>query len=342
MVKKTEIIALCYFFNKLFTKPLKSAIIMQEKRERKEKMTVIIEQVLTLFIFVVVGFLLAKTKIIKGSHAPIASKLLVYVFLPANIIKTFAKNCTPAYISENYSIILVSFVVLLVIASFSHLGARVFTKEKSEYGIYEYSLAIPNFAYMGYAFVGAIFGEAGLMDAMMFSMPMSVYTYTIGYCILSGKQFSFKSFLNPTMIALVIGTILGLTGAGDIIPPVLYGVLDSSSACMAPVSMLLVGIVLADYKIPVLLRDFRIYIITALRLIIIPVALGVALTAFGASEATVCAAVMLYSMPCGLNTVVFVKNAGGNCEIGAGLALLSSVFACVSIPFISYLFGIAV
>ena len=305
-------------------------------------MTVIFEQVLTLFIFVVIGFALAKCRIIKGSHAPIASKLLVYVFLPANIIKTFAKNCTPSYITENYSLILVSFVVILVIATASHFAAKLFTNDTREYGIYEYSLAIPNFGYMGYAFVGAVFGDVGLMDAMMFSMPMSIYTYTIGYCILSGKQFSFKSFLNPTMTALVIGMILGLTGLGGVLPPIAYGVLDSASNCMAPVSMLLVGIVLADFKIPKLLRDFRIYIITALRLLIIPTALGVILTVLGASEAAIRAAVILYAMPCGLNTVVFVKNAGGNCEIGAGLALVSSILALGSIPLITYLFGIAV
>jgi predicted permease len=60
------------------------------------------------------------------------------------------------------------------------------------------------------------------------------------------------------------------------------------------------------------------------------------------TEAAIRAAVILYAMPCGLNTVVFVKNAGGNCEIGAGLALVSSILALGSIPLITYLFGIAV
>ena len=314
--------------------------MLRYKKEKRRIMSAVIEQVLTLFIFVVIGFILAKAKIIKGSHAPIASKLLVYVFLPANIIKTFARKCTVAYISENYTLIIVSLAVIVVIAGISHFAARLFTKDSREYGIYEYSLAIPNFGYMGYAFVGAVFAEAGLMDAMMFSMPMSIYTYTIGYCILSGKKFSFKSFLNPTMTALAVGMLLGLTGIGGVMPPLAYGILDSASACMAPVSMLLVGIVLADFKVSKLLRDFKIYIITALRLFIIPVALGAILTVAGAPIAAVRAAIILYSMPCGLNTVVFVKNAGGNCEIGAGLALVSSMLALASIPLVTYLFGI--
>ena len=304
-------------------------------------MSAIFEQVLMLFVFIVIGYVLAKTGIVKSEHTEIISKLLVYVFLPANIVKTFIRNCTVGYVSENYVLILYSFVIIAIFAIAARFAARLFTKKADEYGIYEYSLIIPNFGYMGYAFVGALFGEAGLMDAMMFSMPISIYTYTIGYCILSGKPFTPKSLLNPTMISLTVGMILGLLGVGDVTPPIVYSVLDTAAACMAPVSMLLVGLVLADFKLASILRDPRTYIISALRLLLIPIGLGALLSLF-APPVVVTTAILLYAMPCGLNTVVFVKNAGGNCEIGAGLALVSSVLACASIPFVTYLFGITV
>ena len=304
-------------------------------------MSAIFEQVLMLFTFIVIGYTLAKTGVVKSEHTAIVSKLLVYVFLPANIVRTFARNCTVSYVSSNYPLILFSLAIITVFAIAARFAARLFTKNRDEYGIYEYSLVVPNFGYMGYAFVGAVFGEAGLMDAMMFSMPISVYTYTVGYCILSGKSFSPKSFLNPTMISLVVGMLLGLTGTGEIMPSLVYGVLDSASACMAPVSMLLVGIVLSDFKIPKMLKDIRTYIIVALRLVIIPIALG-GLLLLVAPPSVVRSAVILYAMPCGLNTVVFVKNAGGNCEIGAGLALVSSILSCISIPLVMMLFGISV
>ena len=41
---------------------------------------------------------------------------------------------------------------------------------------------------------------------------------------------------------------------------------------------------------------------------------------------------MQYAMPCGLNTIVFPKLIGENCEIGAGLALVSNVLAIFTIP----------
>lgn len=49
---------------------------------------------------------------------------------------------------------------------------------------------------------------------------------------------------------------------------------------------------------------------------------------------------LLDSMPCGLNTIVFAKNVGGNCEIGASSALISNVPACISIPVVCAIFNI--
>ena len=49
-------------------------------------------QVLILFAFAVVGFSLAKGGLVNPSHAGVLSKLLVYVFLPCNVFKTFATN----------------------------------------------------------------------------------------------------------------------------------------------------------------------------------------------------------------------------------------------------------
>ena len=110
---------------------------------------------------------------------------------------------------------------------------------------------------------------------------------------------------------------------------------------MAPVSMLLTGIVISEFGIKNMLKDPRVYIISVLRLIFIPAAIGGALVLTGFREALP-VAVLFYCMPCGLNTVVFVKNAGGNCEQGAGLALASNIFGCLTIPLILMLFGIQI
>ena len=82
----------------------------------------------------------------------------------------------------------------------------------------------------------------------------------------------------------------------------------------------------------------RVYIITALRLIIIPVLIGLILMPFNKTAMEV--AVITFAMPCGLNTIIFPRLVGEDCRIGAGLALLSNILACVTIPLVLALFNI--
>jgi len=304
-------------------------------------MEIIIEQIFILFAFAAIGFTLAKCNVIRHEHSAILSKLLVYVFLPANIIKTFARNCTISYICENYIFIFVSAVIVVILALLMHFVAKLFSADETERSIYEYSMIIPNFGYMGYTFAEALFGSLGLMNAMMFAMPMSFYTYTVGYCILSKRKYNLKNLINPTMLSLMIGIILGVSGLGKLLPDTAFSLLDKASACMAPVSMLLTGIVISEFGMKRILKNPRVYIITLLRLFFIPIVVGGAVSLLGEPDVTRIA-LLLYCMPCGLNTVVFVKNAGNNCETGAGLALISNILACLSIPLILLLFGIKI
>ena len=302
-------------------------------------MVFVFEQVLILFIFAAVGYALSEFKIVKHEHSTILSRLLVYVFLPANSIKAFSKNCTVDYISNNYKIVIASSVVVIVLAVSMHFAAKLFSRDGYERSVYEYSLVMPNYGYMGYAVAEAVFGEIGLINAYVFAIPMSVYVYSIGYCILSKKKLSLRGFLNPAIISMLIGMALGLSGLGAKTPELIGSILDKASNCMAPVSMLLAGIVVSEFNAKKILSSYRIYIVAALRLLVIPVAIGAALYAVGFSEIAP-VAILLYAMPCGLNTVVFPKNVGENCEIGAGLALVSNIAVCITVPLVFMIFGI--
>jgi predicted permease len=302
-------------------------------------MSTVFISVLTLFIFLAVGFALARCGIVKHEHSGLLSRLLVWVFLPANIIKTFGANCTVRYLSDNYPIILISLGILSVILVLMHFLARCLSRDKVERGIFEYSLIIPNFGYMGYALVGSVFGDSALMTTMMFAIPLSLYTYTVGFCILSGKKFAPKSLFNPTLVSMVLGILLGVSGIGAYMPSVIDGALSSAAACMGPVSMILTGIVISGFGIRTMFTDIRVYAVSLLRLLAIPLAVGGVLLLLG-FEQIVPYAVILYAMPCGLNTVVFVKNAGGDPSLGARLALISSALVCFTAPLVSLIMGI--
>lgn len=300
-------------------------------------MAIVAEQVLLLLLFGFVGYLLVKTKLIDSKHTKILSTLAVYAFLSANIFRTFATNFTPQYLKEKYLLIVVSAGALVILVGFAWVMGKLMTKDKYKQNIIRYSLTIPNYGYAGYAMAEGIFGMEMLQNVMMVTVPISAYTYTIGYCMLTNSKISLKRLLNPITIAMVLGAVVGYFGIP--LPNVLHLFLNKSSACMAPVGMILAGAVVAEYKISDMLRRFDVYVITALRLAILPIITGLVLRLLHLEIAMV-PLMLIVSMPCGLNTIIFPKLIGEDCQTGASLALVTNILSCISIPLIFALFGL--
>lgn len=301
---------------------------------------VVINQVAALFIFAIIGYVLAKANIVNRAHSKILSVLGVYVFMPAKFFKTFAANCTPYYISTKYIYWIISVVVLILLVLISKQVAKLFSKDQYERNVFQYTMTVPNFGYMGYVLAEAIYGSGVLTNVMMLGLPISVYTNTEGYRMLTGTGgFSLKKIMNPMFIATIIGCVWGYFGLS--VPAVAQTVLDSASGCAGAVSMLLMGIVVAEQKLFSIVTDFRIYIMVAIRLFAIPGLVGGAFyfvmpqLGFSAEETRelVRYSLMIFAMPCGLNTIVFPKLVGKDCKLGAGFALVSVAASLFSIPF---------
>ncbi len=299
-------------------------------------MILVLKQVLVLFSFAAIGFYLAVSKKIKTEHTPILSSLLVNVFLPFNVFKTFSANFTMEYVLANYQILIASAATIICLTVIMHFVAKLFDKRRYEQSICEYSLIIPNYGYKGTPKAEAIGGASGLLNAMIYGFPISFYTYTVGFCSLSKIKITFKKLFNPVMVSMVLGAIVGFSGIK--IPSLISDIFGKASACMGPVSMLLAGMVVSEFDYIELLSMKRVYIITALRLIIIPVVIGLALMPF--NKIAMQTAIITFAMPCGLNTIIFPRLVGEDCRIGAGLALLSNILACVTIPLVLGLFNV--
>jgi predicted permease len=298
-------------------------------------------QVGTLFIFMAAGFFLTKTGLIKAEHSKILSTLIVYVFLPCNIFNTYVSKFTVGYISANYLLLLVALAITLFLMVVGYFGSKPLTKNKYDRGVYEYSLIVPNSGYMGYPLttalmVSGLLGDSALQDLMVFGIPISLYIYTIGYCKLTKTGLSLKKLLNPIMITTFVGMLAGLVNLP--MDQHVTDLLDKSSACMGPTAMLLGGITLAQYKWGPLFKKTAVYITVFARMIVLPVALGLLLPLFGVPKEIMQTAVLYFCLPCGMNTIVFPKLVGENCETGVSLAVISNIICCITVPIILSIF----
>lgn len=302
-------------------------------------MLIVIEQVCLLLAFAAVGYTLSKTKIANADHSKLLSALCLYIFLPAKVFNTFATKFTPAYLSQYYPLLLGAAVILTALALIAIPLSRLLTKDGYMRNVYHYSLTISNYGYVGYALAEGIFGKDVLMDVMMFVFPICLYTYTIGYSMLTGGKFSLKKLVNPVTLAMVLGAVAGLLGI--VIPDSVNSFLSKSAACMSPCSMLLMGIVISQFSLKELLSQKACYFIILMRLLVIPCAVGLALRLLKL-DMLLLPSLMVLAMPTSMNTIVFSKLMGQDCKPGAAMACISSILCCITIPLCLLLFGIEI
>lgn len=293
-------------------------------------MIVVLKQLVILYIFLLVGYLIGRIKKDKASHSDILSVLLINIFLPCKVFNTFANNFTISYFSERYSLLITSTVLILVLVTIAYFGSKLLTKKEYEQKVYQYSFTLTNYAYLGYVLIESVFGEKFLSEFVFFAIPFIIYTYTFGYALLTGGKNFFKKLLNPLTIAIALGMIVGL--ANITLPEVVSKVVSSSSACVGPLSMILTGMTLSTFNIKELLLDVKAYIFTLIRLVVIP---GIAyLICLLLKVYNVLPMVLIITaMPCGLNTIVFPKLIGEDCKPGARLALITHAFSIITLPF---------
>ena len=181
-------------------------------------------------------------------------------------------------------------------------------------------------------------GQEHLYKYLLFTLPLHFLTYIWGINILTPKELrsgsTLTNLLNAPLIGMALGIVVGLTGVQKYMPEFVINTMDSLGSCMGPVAMVLTGFVIGSYSFKSLLAQKKVYIVTALRLVIIPIIILTILTLCGANKYVVTLALFAYATPLGLNTVVFPAAYGGDTKTGASMAMISHVLCTITIPVI--------
>lgn len=292
---------------------------------------------LVMLICIAVGFILRKTNAAPENTAAVLSKLELNALLPARILTTFLSYCTVESITSRYSVVLFGALATALSVALAFPLGKLFSKEGNQQKIYRYSLMIANYGFLGNAIVPAIMGEQGMYDYMLFCIPLNIvlYAWAINSLIPDGRvqpKKGLKNLLNPICVSLFAGIVLGLLGVGKIMPAFVSTALDNLAACMGPVAMVLTGFVIGGYNVAELLKNKQVYLVSLLRLIVLPAVIVAVLWLLGADKSTLFMGMFAFSTALGLNTVVVPAAYGGDTHTGAGMAMISHVGAMVTIP----------
>ena len=93
-------------------------------------------QMLVMFLFIVIGYLLNKGKILPSDTPGVLSKLENYCLVPALVMNNFMQYCTVKSISQKYPLILYSAVVLAIALVIAFVLSNYFVKDAYQKNIY--------------------------------------------------------------------------------------------------------------------------------------------------------------------------------------------------------------
>ncbi len=306
-----------------------------------------INQMAFLFTLIAIGFILVKLNVLSKEASTVIAKLENTLFIPALVLGTFINHFTVQRLSSSWKLLLVSAFVIAIAVPLSILCARICSKDQYIRNIYTYGLSFSNFAFMGNAIVMELFPDV-FLEYLIFTLVLWMMIYLWGVPSLlipdNNKDNSIKeklkSFVNPMFVSMIIGIVIGITGLS--LPPWVTSVIDTAGSCMSPLAMILTGITVASIDFKKTFTDISIYAVSIIRLLIFPlIAIGV-FALVPASETVIICTVASLAMPLGLNTIVIPSAYGKDSSVATGMALISHLLSCVTIPIIFYFMSMVI
>ena len=297
-------------------------------------------QTLLLLTFVATGYILAKTKAVGQDSVAVLSKLENWLFMPALVMGTFIEKFNISTISKTWKILLAGFAVELAIIPIAAVICRLILKD-DEYlrKISAYGLVIPNFGFVGNPVMLALF-PAIFFEYLIFTLPFWVVQqlWAVPRYLIpnqSGKKglsATLKNLVNPMFGGMLIGMVVGMLQLP--VPSFLTNAIKVSGDCMSPVAMLLTGITVSTIDLKKTFADVKIYLLSVVRLLALPLCFAAVLRFAGADRTTFICAVCALAMPLGTNNIIVPSAYGLDTSHAAGMAIISHIMCCVTIPLV--------
>ena len=300
-----------------------------------------------LFIFIIIGFIVAKLKVVPENSGTVLSKLENNVFTPASVLGTFIAQFTVEKLSGSWQLVLAGTVVVLIGIPIAILVSRCVSKDSYVRKIYTYGLAFSNFGFMGNAVVESVYGDAVYMEYLIFVIPFWVAIYAWGVPALlmpsaegHGIKARLKNMANPMLIGVFVGMLIGILPFD--MPEFITRAISMLGSCMGPVAMLLTGMAIAKIDLKEGFSRVSVYVISAIRLVALPLVTLAVIMLLPVSYSIKLCAVCATAMPLGLSTIVIPSAYGLDTKVASGMALVSHLLSCITIPVVFMLFDLLV
>jgi hypothetical protein len=178
----------------------------------------------------------------------------------------------------------------------------------------------------------AFFGDEAMIYAVILMLPFNLLSYALGPLMLTGgmRDFNWKQMLTPCVVASFIALVMTLL---RLRPPALVGqCLDLVGDATVPLSLMIIGSMLAGQSFRQVFASWRLWGLTAMRLVILPVLLWLVLRALRLTGMVMNVAVLQIAMPVAANGTMLALAYGGDVETMAQATFLTTLLSMLTVP----------
>ena len=308
-----------------------------EKREKKRNMnlSIVFAKMAMLVLIMLLGYLCARIGITGPEFNQRVTPLMVKVLLPATILNSVLS--VPDFSGRE---LLDYILVMTVMVALQMLPAwflpRLMRTRSEDVGATRLVTAFGNVGFVGLPVVAAIFGDEMVFFASLCNIPFNLALYSCSAAQLSpdGGRVRWQDVLNAPVIATLLSVVLLLSRIH--VPAVIADTISTLAGATIPLSMLIIGTSLGAISVRAALADWRVYVVSAVRLLVCPLLTWLVLRPFAAG-ALLGISVLMAACPSAMVVTALCLQYGRSDAFASKCIFLSTVLSAVTIPLLIWL-----
>lgn len=299
----------------------------------------LLTKMLMLFIFICIGILCSKTKIIDEHGSRVINKIVLYVCGPALMIYSVLDTRLDYSVGKILLLFVYAIAFNLIALGFGWLCTRLLCRDGKKRGAFNLTISFGNIAFMGFPIISALYGTDAVFLASVCTMPFNLMLYSAGSLLVTGgfgKELPWrKVLLNPSLLGTFVAILLFAFRIS--LPQVLTDTIGSLANMVIPLSMILIGSSLGRMEARSILLTGQYYLVCLCKLILFPLIIWGLSRALIADDMIVGLLTVLALMPSAAMSSVLCMEYGGDSDFANGSIFITTLLSLATVPLMIYL-----
>lgn len=299
---------------------------------------IVLNKLITLFLMLILGFIARKKNIMSEQFTSGLSKFIMYICLPCLSIMTFQVEFSSELLHNGIISVIITSALFIVSMIIGIITASIFKVPSKIKGIWIFACVFSNSVFMGWPVLEAVFGGNVLLYAAFMKLPYSVFCYTLGIFLIAkfgnsekdAKIDLTKILKMPSTIAVIIGLIF--FSINFKIPESVASSFRSIGNMTTPLAMIYTGAVLSKNKFSKIFSNKYVYLLSALRLAVLPFITYFLLKFLPLDSVIFGAITLMAAMPAANIQTIFASEFGGDIEFSSIVVSVSILLSLITIP----------